>query len=295
MYPPATQKHKASAFLVVVLILAIVSSMLSLSVAKINAVSMNSADANKLSSQAHSLALDEAALVRATDYTSLKESARASVAGTALEREVTLSEESDYTSTIKSRTATINVYKGSEPLPRAALSVTRYSVEQEFSGVPVGTVIAWAGSRAPNTNGVWLECNGQSCAAYPALVAVLGKSTVPDYQGRFLETSTLAGSVKEAGLPNIVGEVHAFSNYHFISSDSSHDRNPTNALFSFYLGNDFSYGENGESGAVGDQAEWGYVGCPNIGFNAAYSSPIYGNSSTVQPASVTVRRFIKAA
>lgn len=274
MCPPTTHKSKrASALLVLVITLGLISGMLSLGVAKINAVSMNSADANKVSTQAHNLALNEAALVRATDYTSLKGSLRTAVSGTAFEREVVLSDESDYTSTIKSRTATINVYKGSETIPRSVLSVTRYSVEQEFSGVPVGTVIAWAGSKAPNTNGVWLECNGQSCASYPALVAVLGKSTVPDYRGRFLESATSAGTVKEAGLPNITG---AFS---------QEIGEPNRLSGAFYLG-ETVLGTSSVPDGTYDEMFY---------FDASRSNAIYGRSNTVQPASVTVRRFIKAA
>lgn len=288
MYPPTTHKSKrASALLVLVITLGLISGMLSLGVAKINAVSMNSADANKVSTQAHNLALNEAALVRATDYTSLKGSSRTAVSGTAFEREVVLSDESDYTSTIKSRTATINVYKGSETLPRAALSITRYSVEQEFSGVPVGTVIAWAGNKAPNTNGIWLECNGQSCAAYPALVAVLGKSTVPDYRGRFLESATSAGTVKEAGLPNITGTMDNRHEKDFIEPLSYADSIKfTGAFYNISVATDYNSSVSSDTGNTGLRA-WG--------FDASRSNKIYGKSTTVQPASVTVRRFIKAA
>lgn len=35
------------------------------------------------------------------------------------------------------------------------------------------------------TEGTWLECNGQSTAAYPVLAAIIG-ANVPDYRGIFL-------------------------------------------------------------------------------------------------------------
>ena len=162
------------------------------------------------------------------------------------------------------------------------------------SGVPVGTVIAWASNNTPTEGGIWLECNGQSCAAYPKLVAVLGKNTVPDYRGRFLQADSVAGKQIEAGLPNITGQVHAFSSYHFISSDSSHDRHPNYALYTWYSGKDYSKNANSQTNFDGDQVKLGYVGCPNIGLNASYSSPIYGASNTVQPPAYTVRYFIKA-
>ena len=52
-------------------------------------------------------------------------------------------------------------------------------------GTPIGTIIMWASSNDPNDGGVWLDCNGQSCSAYPALVEVLGTNTVPDMRGLF--------------------------------------------------------------------------------------------------------------
>lgn len=51
-------------------------------------------------------------------------------------------------------------------------------------GVPVGTIIMWSATNNPTT-GTWLDCNGQSCANYPALVSVLGSNTVPNLQGLF--------------------------------------------------------------------------------------------------------------
>lgn len=158
-----------------------------------------------MATKANSIANSDAELVRATAYNDLSSQTRQTVPNTGFQHEVLLGNESDYSKGIKQRTVTILVYKGNESTPRVSLPVTRYSTEKEFSGVPIGTVIAWAGEKAPATNGTWLECYGQSCAAYPALTAVLGKNTVPDYRGRFLETDTTVGTVKEAGLPNITG------------------------------------------------------------------------------------------
>lgn len=140
-------------------------------------------------------------------------------------------------------------------------------------------MIAWAGSKAPTTNGTWLECNGQSCAAYPALTAVLGKSTVPDYRGRFLETDTTPGTVKEAGLPNITG---TFDSEALNAGGFTGAPFPTGAFYSVF-------------------ANFKHIGAMIEGtnfithFDASRCSSIYGSSTTVQPASVTVRRFIKAA
>lgn len=297
-----------------VIVLAIVSSMIGLSVAKIGHASMNATASNTIAMQASNIASSDAALLHAVNYEDLAASNRSAVSGTAFQHETLLSNESSYTDTIKQKIATINVYKGDESIPRTTLQVTRYSVEkQEASGVPIGTVIAWAGSKAPSTNGTWLECNGQSCAAYPALIAVLGKSTVPDYRGRFLETDTTPGTVKEAGLPNIEGKFTGYDNgtfspdptgfglecsgsflkvrenwIHAVSNVKVLTFNPTGSL----VGDLNAMKSVARSAGVRDsagEAEGEYY------FSASRSSSIYGSSTTVQPASVTVRRFIKAA
>lgn len=54
-----------------------------------------------------------------------------------------------------------------------------------LAGVPIGSVVAYAGSSAPNG---WFECNGQtfSAGSYPQLNTVLGGTTVPDLRGQFV-------------------------------------------------------------------------------------------------------------
>ena len=271
--PPNLQKnvrHKGSAVLVMVIVLAIVSSMIGLSVAKIGHASMNATASNTIAMQTSNIASSDAALLHAVNYEDLTASNRSAVSGTAFQHETLLSNESSYTDTIKQKIATINVYKGDESIPRSTLQVTRYSVEKpESSGVPVGTVIAWPGTKNP-TDGTWLECNGQSCAGFAELVSVLGKSTVPDYRNRFLEGSTIPGTVLEAGLPNISG------------SFVVHMTNPVSGAF-----------YNGKSGYESKQyRDWN---ARQVVFDASRCSPVYGNSSTVQPPAVTVKYLIKAA
>ena len=286
-YPP--RKFRGSAILAVVVVLAVVSGILSLSTAKISQAAMNGTTSNKISSEAHSIAQSDADLLRATAYANLSATARQVATGTAYEHEVVLSNESKYTDDIKQRTATINVYKGKESLPRASLVLKRYSTEKESSGVPVGTVIAWPGAKAPTTNGVWLECNGQSCAKYPALVAVLGKNTVPDYRNRFLESAITAGTVKDAGLPNITATMDNYKETGFIEGLSYADY--ITCTGAFYLINLSASGNTTPS----DDPQLGNSMLRAWGFDASRSNKIYGKSTTVQPASVTVRRFIKAA
>lgn len=250
---------------------------MSIGTAKITQAAINSTGSNKATLQAQQFASSEADLIKSISYTDLTAQSRADISDSGFQREVILSAESDYSEQIKQKTATINVYKGSESLPRSTIKLTRYSAEQKVSGVPIGTVIAWASSKNPS-DGVWLECNGQSCAAYSELSAVLGKTTVPDYRGRFLEGNQVAGTVKEAGLPNITGQTNC--------CDGFWSGNNTGALFAT---NRFS----------DNYSDSRYSPFNNvyhaIAIDASKSNSIYGNSTTVQPPSVTVRYFIKAA
>lgn len=276
--PPTIQNYRrGSALLAVVLILAVVSSVMSIGTAKITQAAINSTGSNKATLQAQQFASSEADLIKSISYTDLTAQSRADISDSGFQREVILSAESDYSEQIKQKTATINVYKGSESLPRSTIKLTRYSAEQKVSGVPIGTVIAWASSKNPS-DGVWLECNGQSCAAYSELSAVLGKTTVPDYRGRFLEGNQVAGTVKEAGLPNITGQTNC--------CDGFWSGNNTGALFAT---NRFS----------DNYSDSRYSPFNNvyhaIAIDASKSNSIYGNSTTVQPPSVTVHYFIKAA
>lgn len=288
--PPRKFVHSGSAILAVVIVLAIMTSMMGLASAKMSQASLSSTSTNQIATKANSIANSDAELVRATAYNDLSAKTRQTVPDTGFQHEVTLGHESDYSKGIKQRTVTILVYKGNESTPRISLPVTRYSTEKEFSGVPIGTVIAWAGEKAPATNGTWLECNGQSCAAYPALSAVLGKSTVPDYRGRFLETDTIPGTVKDAGLPNITGILGSDSpnnGSNFCEPITSADTNFSGAFRAVNIhGYPAEYATNWNKTNAAPEY---------ILFDASLSSPIYGGSTTVQVASVTVRRFIKAA
>ena len=269
-----------------VIVLAIVSSMIGLSVAKIGHASMNATASNTIAMQASNIASSDAALLHAVNYEDLTASNRSAVSGTAFQHETLLSNESSYTDTIKQKIATINVYKGDESIPRSTLQVTRYSVEkQESSGVPIGTIIAWTSAKNP-TDGTWLDCNGQSCAGYAELVSILGKSSVPDYRKRFLEGSAAPGTVLEAGLPNITASVSSGlydGSRVAISSTMANSRQVGAIKYTQFKG----WSEEGWS------SECMYAS--QLEFNAAWSNPVYGKSSTVQPPAVTVRWLIKVA
>ena len=149
------------------------------------------------------------------------------------------------------------------------------------SSVPVGTVIAYMGTSAPD--GFLLMDGGEySKTTYAALYAVVGDSmgTATDptkfviadmTDGRYLMGSTVAGSRKSAGLPNITG---SSPTYNTISNETS--------------------------GCIWINREWtnSYAGRNNnwtsgFGFDASRSSTIYGNSGTVTPLSESCLFYIR--
>lgn len=250
--------------------MAIVSSLFSLGSAKVTQAAMNGTSSNQTSIEAAQIAQSDAELLRSVSYQDVAPSSRKAVEGTPFQHEMTVSSESDFNSSVKQKTVTIKVFKGAETNPRSELRLTRYSAEQTASGVPIGTIIAWASLHDP-TDGVWLECDGRTCSEYLELCGVLGTSTVPDFRNRFLEGSTTPRTVLEAGLPNITGNFVAVFR-----------GNPVSGAFS----------DLGSGGHTKARTDWDGQ---NILFDASRCSSIYGRSSTVQPPAVTVRYLIKAA
>lgn len=268
-------KHKGSAVLACVIVFALVSSMLGLSTAKVTQAAMNGTSSNQTSAEAAQIAQSDAELLRSVSYQDVAPSSRKAVEGTPFQHEMTVSSESDFNSSVKQKTVTIKVFKGAETNPRSELRLTRYSVEQKASGIPIGTIIAWASAKNP-TDGTWLDCNGQSCAGYAELVSILGKSTVPDYRNRFLEGSATPNTILEAGLPNITASFGCTRGF---------GRDGHSASGAFYT--------SGRAEMGSSLSNW--YNENQLHFDASRSNSIYGRSTTVQPPAVTVRYLIKAA
>lgn len=92
-----SHRRKGSAFLALVLVMAIVSSLFSLGSAKVTQAAMNGTSSNKISLQAQQYAVSEAALLQAIPYSDLKASAKAEIPNSSYFTETSLSSESNYT------------------------------------------------------------------------------------------------------------------------------------------------------------------------------------------------------
>ena len=142
---------------------------------------------------------------------------------------------------------------------------------------PTGSIIAFAGNALPAG---YLLCDGSkvSRTTYKKLFDVIGTTygagdgtttfTLPNLIDRFLEGSSAAGSYRDAGLPNIKGTVEG--NYNSSA--------PEGAFKEVYKG-------------------WGFQNSGTVSrgftFDASRSSPIYGNSDTVQPSALNCKFCIK--
>jgi microcystin-dependent protein len=135
----------------------------------------------------------------------------------------------------------------------------------------------------------WLECDGRAVSRtmFPDLFDAIGTTygagdgsttfNLPNYSdGKFPEGSTVAGTVKQPGLPNITGETGYFR---FLNSGAL-----GTGAFSVDYKNIFS-------ASSGNSTDNNNI---KVTFDASRSSAIYGASNTVQPYSCTVRYIIKA-
>lgn len=148
-------------------------------------------------------------------------------------------------------------------------------------GTPIGTIIMWASSTNPQDGGVWLDCNGQSCAAYPKLVSVLGANTVPNLQGLFprcVGSQTIGDTTYNGGT---VGTKQGDAIRNITGSFGADDRMEN----SDSITGAFSKGTGSDTGSEGSGS--GFV----MNFDASSVVPTdYEN----RPANVALRFLIKA-
>ena len=155
--------------------------------------------------------------------------------------------------------------------------------------VPTGVVQAFAGSTTPQG---WLLCDGSAVSRtdYAALYAVIGTTygagdgsstfNLPNLVDKFVEGSATAGTVKSAGLPNIVG----------IFRDTEYVQSPTATFQDGVLTKTASrhYFDNGS-----DDSNTYRNRIMSIHMDASKYNSIYGASNTVQPPALTMQYIIK--
>lgn len=149
------------------------------------------------------------------------------------------------------------------------------------NSLPTGLILYLAVENIPTG---YLLCDGStvSRSIYSNLYAVLGTKygagdgtttfSIPDLIGRFPEGGYTAGTYKSAGLPNITG-------WNVVADNR------------IGVGN---YGAFHLTGIETGGYDWGGgTNYRRYSFDASWSNNIYGNSSTVQPASLVLLPLIK--
>lgn len=158
--------------------------------------------------------------------------------------------------------------------------------------LPAGTVIAYAGSVAPEG---FIACNGAAVSreTYANLFAAIGTlygsgdgSTtfnLPDLTDRVVQGSATAGTALAAGLPDITGVI-----CYGISMPNGEAANSGAFYTNPAMVPPF---EAVNTGTVAwSSGKWGRV---QIQYEASRSNSIYGNSTTVQPPALTMIYCIK--
>ena len=197
---------------------------------------------------------------------------------------------SDAPAVMEGATANTAGKQGFVPAPQAGDEekvLTGSGEWKHASGVPIG-FIGYYGATTPPAG--FLKCDGAAVgrATYPELFAAIGTTygegdgettfNLPDLIGRFAEGSATPGTVKEAGLPNLVGysDTVGFSDMRF---------EPTGCFYP---------AEEWNAGTFNIVEKTGTAGANVVRFDASHGNPTYGKSDTVQPPALTLLPCIKA-
>jgi microcystin-dependent protein len=163
---------------------------------------------------------------------------------------------------------------------------THWQVYGKVDGYAVGDLRFIAHNGALPSG--YLACDGSAVSrtTYAELFAVIGTTygvgdgtttfNLPNYIDNFAQGSTIAGTVKSAGLPNIEGYIS------FMRAETIVTMNSHGAMSSIR-------GTNNQ--AITDFS--GSAPDIEVHFDASSSNSIYGNSTTVQPPALTCRVLIK--
>ncbi len=165
---------------------------------------------------------------------------------------------------------------------------------QSIETVPIGTILPYsANEQEPPASFLFCDGSAVSRSIYSELFNIIGTiygegdgSTtfnLPNLINKFIEGSATAGTSIAAGLPNISGTTTSFSG-----------NNGAKCLVAAYASGAFT--SNTQSGTLltNNVSYSGNTYFTYDSFNASRSSSIYGNSTTVQPPSITTKFIIKA-
>lgn len=103
--------------------------MLAFSTAKVSQAGMRAADSSKITLQAQQYAASEADLLSHSPYDKLSSKAKSAIPGSKYSSEIVVGGESTYENSLKKKDCTVQVFYGSENLPRSTLTLSRFHAE----------------------------------------------------------------------------------------------------------------------------------------------------------------------
>lgn len=124
-----------------------------------------------------------------------------------------------------------------------------------------------------------LLCDGSTISEenYPELVEILGGTQLPNLVDRFLQGAATAGTYKEAGLPDVSGQITGVGGGHLICPAGSGAFSTIGKVGA----QNFTVNVDNTSGAY-----------TTVTLKASKSNSIYGSSTTVQPPAFTSKIYI---
>lgn len=128
------KKFQGSGLLASVIVAGMVTSLIAFSVMKVHSSSFNSMLSSKRTVQAKQYAISKMELLRAKGYSGLASQGKTKIGTTSFYDQVILGAETNYSSTVKQRTVTVNVYNGNESVPRSSIDSVMYSAASSAAG-----------------------------------------------------------------------------------------------------------------------------------------------------------------
>lgn len=184
------------------------------------------------------------------------------------------------------------IYQGNKKLAYSC------NVDNSVYAVPVGTILSYSATTTPVG---FLVCDGSevSKTIYADLFEIIGdtygtttdtsKFKLPDLRDKFVQGADgNLGTTKDAGLPNITGQVG------YLKAIDDGNYNESISLCGGCFKNSKNMTTTPPAQSVRNSTQDTTNRTGTIVFDASKSNAIYGNSDTVQPPSVCLTFIIKA-
>jgi microcystin-dependent protein len=150
-------KKCGSASLVLAVTMCAIMSVISLSAVKLSSGIFSSLSVGRMAAQSQQYGEAEAEAIRCTAFENLNIKERETIVGSNFQKQVSMSPATT-SNNVKYRNVKIDIFNGSETMPRFSLVVPRSSIDS-FSIMPKGTICIWHSTAQTIPQG-WHLCDG---------------------------------------------------------------------------------------------------------------------------------------